>query len=113
MSETRADRPKDQAWRQLEAEARKQVLAEIAATDFLQPGRVVAWSLCRHARTDGLSQVHRVGPPIAGVGATLCGEVIPEPIRLVPLNANLARTLGRCSHCDRAYAKQEPNGVAA
>ena len=100
-------------WRQIEADARAQVVTDIVADDFLQPGRVVAWSLCRFARTDGLSVVHRVGQPVAGVAATLCGEIIPEPIRLIPLNANLARTLGRCSYCERIYAKQEPNGVAA
>lgn len=113
MSETRADRPTDVNWRQLEADARAEVLSTIAADDFLQPGRVVAWVLCRFGRTDGLSVVHRVGQPIAGVAATLCGEIIPPAIRLIPLNANLARTLGRCSYCERLNAKQEPNGVAA
>ena len=107
MSETR-DR-----WADVEREAREQVTADIQADDFLQPGRVVAWSLCRFARTDGLSVVHRVGQPMNGVAATLCGEIVPEPIRLIPLNANLARTLGRCSYCERLNAKQEPNGVAA
>lgn len=100
-------------WRQIEADARAQTARDVLADDFLQPGRVVAWVLCRFGHTDGLSQVHRVGRPIAGVAATLCGEIIPEPIRLIPLNANLARTLGRCPYCERLNAKQEPNGVAA
>ena len=105
--------PRDPGWREIEAAAREQASADICADDFLQSGRIIAWVLCRFGHTDGLSKVHRVGQPIAGVAATLCGEVIPPPIRLIPLNANLARTLGRCPYCERLNAKQEPNGVAA
>jgi hypothetical protein len=99
----------DDAWLRIEHEALTQVRTELEAEDT-QPlpfGQIVAWSDCRFARTDELSVVHRAGETVGETALTLCGEVIPSPVRRLQLSTNLVRTLGRCRYCEAAYLKQE------
>lgn len=102
--------PREQ-WLEIEREAYDQVRAELAAVTAPALGDAVAWVDCRYGRTDALSAVHRVGPPLDRKHQhTKCGEVIPEPIRRIALNPALVRSLGRCKWCEALPAKQ---GVAA
>jgi len=88
-------------WQAIEREALEQVRAQLTE-DEPERGHSVAWTLCRFGRTDGFSAVHRVGPSVSGTPMTLCGQPIPEPIKLVPLTPNLARVLSRCRYCEQA-----------
>ncbi len=99
-------------WQRIEQEAREQMRAEldVAEATPLEAGRFVAWTECRFARTDGFSVVHRVGEPMGDTPMTLCGDVVPEPIRRVILSPNLVRALGRCRYCDAVFAHK---GAAA
>ena len=96
-------------WLRIEREALAQVRTELEAEDT-QPltfGAIVAWSDCRFARTDVLSVVHRAGESIGDTALTLCGEVIPSPIRRLQLSANFVRTLGRCRYCEDLHMKRK------
>lgn len=95
-------------WRTLEAEARAQVSATLQAEETapLVSGNLVAWTEQRFARTDGFSAVHRIGDVGESGAVTLCGEIVPEVCRRVALNANLARTLGRCRYCENRHAER-------
>ena len=91
--------PRDHGWREIERQARSQA----AAGGELQPGQSIAWSLCaRLAQTDGFSAVHRVGQPSGGTALTMCGEIIPPPVKHLPLTPRLAHALGRCRYCEAA-----------
>lgn len=97
-------------WKRIEAEALAQVRSELvwAESAPLEHGRVVAWAECRFGRTDGLSAVHRVGSCLFNDDArTLCGEIIPPPIRRIALSVNVVRSLGKCRYCEEAHTHQE------
>ncbi len=99
----------EDSWLRIEREALAQVRTELEAEDT-QPlpfGQIVAWSDCRFGRTDVLSVVHRAGESIGETAVTVCGEVVPSPIRRLQLSANLVRTLGRCRYCEERYVKME------
>lgn len=99
------------AWREIEREAYEQARAALAALPLPALGADVAWVDCRYGRTDSLSPVHRVGPPLDRKHQhTTCGEVIPEPTRLIALNSALTRSLGRCRWCEAIALKR---GAAA
>jgi hypothetical protein len=95
-------------WRQIELEAMEESRATLILEEtlVLPPGSLTAWTEARHGHTDGFSVVHRVGQAIAGVATTLCGEVVPEPIKRVALSAGLVRALGRCRYCENRYVER-------
>ena len=100
MSETR-DR-----WADVEGEAREQVQADLARLEStpLEFGAHIAWSECFMARTNSFSEVHRIGFPQVNRPFTTCGEMIPPPIRWLPVSPAMARTMRRCRYCE---AEQE------
>jgi hypothetical protein len=88
-----------ETWRRIEDEATAQVRAELERdeTTPLEVGAHIAWTLPGYAgRTDGLTQVHRVGIAQFGNDYTACGDLIPPVVRRVALSPNLVRTLTRC-----------------
>jgi hypothetical protein len=95
-------------WRELLAEVRAQVTAELIAeeTTALQPGTLVAWTGGGWmGTTDSLGSVHRVGATVGGQALTLCGEIVPAPKRRVPhLTDGVTRSLGRCRYCEQINA---------
>lgn len=88
-------------WQRIEAEARDQVRADLDVLEQtpLQFGEPIAWSECRFGLTNGLGVVHRVGYPQHDQAYTTCGEIIPEPIRWIPLSPRLIKSLGECRYC--------------
>lgn len=88
-------------WLRIEAEAREQVAAEVEAlTDTpLEYGHHIAWVDCRYARTEGISDVHRVGFPQKHEPYTSCGEQIPHPTRWLSLSPAMIRTMVPCRFC--------------
>src|SRR5690348_15413967 len=84
----------DQGWRELELAARSQVkgdLEQLEATP-LEFGAHICWSECFRGFTDALTEVHRVGFPNYGRAYTTCNELIPAPVRWLPLSPALIRT---------------------
>ena len=94
-------------WRQIEAEARAQVVTELEWLERtpLEFGAHVAWSECMLGRTSGLSALHRVGHPQLGYDHTSCGEVVPPAVRWLPLSPAMIRTLPRCKYCEAEHAR--------
>ncbi len=101
-------------WEQLEREAREQVRSEIAADEQtpLVFGAPIAWSLCLLGRTNGVSPLHRVGQAQHGHAYTTCGELIPAPIRWLPLSPAVIRTKPRCKDCEAEMAHITKKRVA-
>ncbi len=89
-------------WEQLEREAREQVRSEIDVDEVtpLEFGQPIVWSSCVMGRTNGLSEVHRVGFPQINHAFTACGELIPAPIRWVRASPAVIRTMAKCRHCE-------------
>lgn len=109
MTQSRAD-----IWRRIEAEARDQVRTELDAL-VQQPlvyGDYIAWTAALYGRTDGLSEVHRVGVPIRGEPATTCNVMIPAPALWLPLSPAFMHSLGPCRFCEAEYARQTQGAVA-
>ncbi len=94
-------------WEQLEREAREQVQAELDVDEVtpLEFGAAIVWSSCVMGRTNGLSEVHRVGFPQINHAFTACGELIPAPIRWVRASAAVIRTMGKCKYCEAELAR--------
>lgn len=92
-------------WREIERQAHDDMLAGLPSGEP-ERGASIAWVECRFGHTDGFSDVHRVGPTVAGTPLTTCGLVIPEPIKLVPLTPNLVRVLTRCMRCELAKREE-------
>ncbi len=89
-------------WEQLEREAREQVQAELDVDEVtpLEFGAAIVWSSCVMGRTNGLSEVHRVGFPQVDHAFTACGELIPAPVRWVRASAAVIRTMSKCKYCE-------------
>jgi hypothetical protein len=94
-------------WATIEREALEQVRAELAVAEVtpLEFGAHLVWTECLFGRTNGLSPVHRVGFPQFDRVYTTCGDVIPEPIRWVPLSPAMVRTMARCKFCEAEYQR--------
>src|SRR5690349_19223327 len=75
-------------WAAIEREALAQVRTELAhdETTPLVFGAAIAWSECLMGRTNGVSLLHRVGMPQHEHEYTTCGDLIPPPIRWIPLS---------------------------
>lgn len=101
-------------WQRIEQDALAQVRAELDVIEStpLVFADLIAWVDCRFGRTDGLGQVHRVGFPMFGRPYTTCGELIPAPIRWIPLSPRLAQSLGDCRYCLAECARIEREKVA-
>ncbi len=99
----------DRGWRQVELEAIEESRATLALEEavVLPAGSLVAWTEGMHGHTNGFSPVHRVGQAIAGTATTLCGAVVPEPIKRVALSGPLVRALGRCRYCENRYVDRK------
>ena len=95
-------------WRDIEAAAREQALAVLDAREQtpLEYGEHIAWAEQRFGRTDGLSDIHRVGLPKSGDPYTTCGVSIPAPVQWMTLSPALVRTMPRCRFCEAEYFRQ-------
>lgn len=102
MSETR-----DREWREIEREAREQNSLDVIRLEStpLEFGQHIAWTTCLLACTNGISELHRVGHPILGYDHTTCGDVIPPPVRWLPLSPAIIRTLPRCKYCEAEHVR--------
>ncbi len=91
-----------ETWQRIEEEARAQIQAELDVDEVtpLEFGKPIVWSSCVMGRTNGISDVHRVGFPQVGHAFTACGELIPAPIRWVRASAAVIRTMGKCHYCE-------------
>lgn len=94
-------------WRQIEAEVRAQVVTELEWLERtpLEFGAHIAWSECFMGRTNGFSEVHQVGFPQVGRAFTTCGQMIPAPVRWLPVSPAMARTMRRCVYCEAERAR--------
>jgi hypothetical protein len=94
-------------WREVEREAREQMLVALEADENTQLvfGNHIAWVDCRFGLTDSLSSVHRVGFPEGRAAVTTCGELIPAPKLRMSLTPGLIRSLGRCRYCEAEYQR--------
>lgn len=101
-------------WRDIEREARHQAETELEARCRapLTFGEHIAWVNCQLARTDSLSPLHRVGQPIKNTPYTTCGELIPPPVRWLPLSAGMIRTMPPCRFCEAEHARMEKQDAA-
>ena len=99
--------PRDPGWREIEDAARDQVSADLDRLEStpLEFGQHIAWSLCLLACTNGMSELHRVGHPVLGYDHTTCGDVIPPPVRWLPLSPAIVRTLPRCKYCEAEHVR--------
>lgn len=89
-------------WERIEREASEQVRAELQVDEnrSLEFGAAIAWSECMMGRTCGVSPIHRVGVPQHGHDYTTCGDLIPPPIRWVPLSPATIRVMAKCRQCE-------------
>jgi hypothetical protein len=92
----------DETWARIEREALAQVRAELEhdETTPLVFGAAIAWSECLMGRTNGVSVLHRVGLPQHDHEYTTCGDLIPPPIRWVPLSPSTIRVMPKCKQCE-------------
>ena len=95
-----------QGWRELELAARAQVAADLDVLEAtpLEFGAHICWSECRLGGTNGFTPLHRAGLTQFGHAYTTCGELIPAPVRWLPLSPAIIRTRARCQDCEAAYA---------
>lgn len=95
-------------WRRIEREAKDQALAEVDALEMtpLVFGDFIAWSNTERYATCGITEMHRVGLQIANKPYTACSEPIPHPLRWLPLQSGLVKTMPRCRFCQDNYACQ-------
>lgn len=98
---------RDEIWSEIEREAHEQVQAELARDEStpLVFGAPIAWSYNARGRTDGVSEVHRVGFPQFNHAYTTCGELIPAPIRWCPLSPAVVRVMAKCQYCEAEMAR--------
>ena len=99
--------PRDPGWREIEAAAREQVSADLDRLEStpLEFGQHIAWSECLLGRTNGFSEVHRVGTTQFGRGYTTCGRMIPPPVKWLPLSPAMVRHMRRCRDCEAECAR--------
>lgn len=98
-------------WRQIEHEAREEVRAALPAIEALPLafGAHVAWAVGLYGHTDGISPLHRVGTPLRGESAAICGEIIPAAWQRLTLSPSLVQSMARCRYCEDEYtAKGHP-----
>lgn len=98
---------RDEIWAEIEREALEQVRSELAADEArsLEFGSAIAWSECQMGRTNGISPLHRVGLPQHGHDYTTCGDLIPDPIRWVPLSPATIRVMAKCRSCEAEVSR--------
>ncbi len=91
----------DRGWRQVELDAQAQASADLQALERtpLEFGQHIAWSESLLGRTNGFTALHQVGKPQFGRDYTTCGEIIPPPVRWLPMSPAVARTMPRCRYC--------------
>jgi hypothetical protein len=89
-------------WAEIESAALAQVRAELERDERtpLEFGYPIVWSECLMGRTNGMSELHRVGLPQHGHQYTTCGQLIPPPIRRVPLSPATIRVMVKCRQCE-------------
>lgn len=94
-------------WKEIEQAAREQVHGDLQRLEQtpLEFGAFIAWSDNLMGRTNGFSPVHSVGFPQMGSVYTTCGELIPPPIRWLPLSALLAISMKHCQFCRAEVAR--------
>ncbi len=95
-----------ETWRAIELAARAQVASDLDLLEAkpLEHGSHIAWSECRLGGTNGFTSLHRVGLTQFGHAYTTCGDVIPAPVRWLPLSPAIIRTRARCRDCEAGYA---------
>ena len=101
-------------WADIEAAALEQVRAELERDERtpLVFGSPIVWSECLMGRTNGMSQLHRVGLPQHGYEYTTCGQLIPPPIRWVPLSPATIRVAPKCKQCEAEVLRISPERAA-
>lgn len=94
-------------WLRIEGEAREQCAADLALLERtpLEVGAPIAWVECLLAHTNGLSPLHRVGKAQFGSAYTACGDLIPSPVRWIPVSPAMARTMAPCRDCIAALQR--------
>jgi hypothetical protein len=94
-------------WRELERQAHEQTVLDLDRLERtpLEFGAHIAWSECLLGRTNGFSPVHRVGFHQVGNAYATCGELIPPPVKWLPLSPAMVRTMMNCRYCEAECAR--------
>ena len=96
-----------ETWRDVDAGVPAQLANDLERLEHtpLEFGAHIAWSECLMGRTNGFSDVHRVGFPQFAHAYTTCGELIPAPVRWLPLSPAMIRHMPRCKYCEAEHAR--------